>query len=106
MVAIDKDANMEYRQRYARTLYVLMMALVDKEWYPIWDATIARKLEGVDPEPINDIDKAMARARAIACGRLLTSSFCRTLCTCHLAVPTVITRSAAISRLDLPATIK
>jgi hypothetical protein len=63
---VDKDANMEYRQRYARTLYVLMMALVDKDWYPIWDSRIARKLEGVDTDPITPTDKAMARAQAIA----------------------------------------
>ena len=70
--------NYAQRVEYARSLYVLMMLLVDKEWYPPWDEQFLNP-----PPPItggsmtpsetqfymdqrNAIAKARSRARAIA----------------------------------------
>ncbi len=63
----DGGATLAYRQAYARTLYVLMMALVDqvdpaKQWVPYWDPRIANPVSA----PVTNDDKAKARARAIA----------------------------------------
>lgn len=58
------DPVNSYRQRYARQLYILMMALVDQEWYPYWDPKIANPPIPIPPPTL--LDKQKARARAIA----------------------------------------
>ncbi len=58
------DPPNTYRQAYARHLYVLMMALVDQDWYPHWDSWVANR-EDLSPLPSNKL-KQRSRARAIA----------------------------------------
>jgi hypothetical protein len=61
------DTNAAARYKYARTLYVLMMALVDQNWYPVWDEEYQRRLAAPGgPPPDLDAIKARARARALA----------------------------------------
>ena len=52
------------RQAYARHLYVLMLALVDQDWYPVWDEVIARQMDSGGSPTNQQIYEA--RARAIA----------------------------------------
>ncbi len=54
------------RQAYAKTLYLLMMALIDDDWYPNWDPVIARELEIIPAYTPGPVETAAARARAIA----------------------------------------
>lgn len=67
----EETMSFEDRQEYARTLYVLMMALVDPNWYPHWDIEIIDPnpvgVGGAIPTPLLDTpEKVRARARAIA----------------------------------------
>ena len=45
----NHDRIYSYRQAYARQLYVLMMALVEQDWYPVWDDVIAREMANSRP---------------------------------------------------------
>ena len=56
------DEATGYRLVYARTLYVLMMALVDPDWYPPWDEEVIAAADGGRAKTC----RAEARARALA----------------------------------------
>ncbi len=56
------DEATNYRHFYARSLYILMMALVAPDWYPEWDEQIQAKEENAEIGAL----RAEARARAIA----------------------------------------
>jgi len=70
------DRIYEYRQAYARHLYVLMMALVDEAWYPEWDPFIARQLNTNTSFVPSAVDRQQARARAIAQWAINVVDFC------------------------------
>lgn len=56
------------RREFAKTLYVLMMMLVDRDWYPPWSERIQNPQSVPGPYPQQDTAtaKAIARAHAIA----------------------------------------
>ena len=56
------DSATNDRTAYARTLYVLMMALVDPDWYPYWD----HYRLGSTPAAAGATDRHAARAKALA----------------------------------------